>query len=65
MQIDQGAVAIIAVFLATQTGALIYFAGAVSATLRSHEKRIDKLESGAEKRAAAVAKLAAKEGVEV
>lgn len=39
----------IAVFLTAQTGALIYYAGVLSSTVRAHESRIDKVESKQEK----------------
>ena len=42
--LDMGAVTTIAVFIAAQTGALIYYAGSMREGFRQHEKRIDKNE---------------------
>jgi hypothetical protein len=36
---------VIGIFLAAQTGALIFFAGIVAATLRGHENRITSIEA--------------------
>ena len=43
--IDSNSIVAIAIFLATQTIALVYFAGTVRTSLDSHEKRLDILES--------------------
>lgn len=37
--------ATIAVFLATNTGALVFFAGVVVTMLKNHEKRLDNIEA--------------------
>jgi hypothetical protein len=45
VNIDQGAVAAIAIFLAAQTGALIFYSGFVSRTLSDHERRLNNIET--------------------
>jgi hypothetical protein len=44
MLTDQGAITAIIIFGATQTGALIFFAGIVATQLRNHDRRLDKVE---------------------
>jgi hypothetical protein len=45
MQFDQGAVAAICIFLAMQTGALIFYAGYVSRSLSDHDRRLNNMEA--------------------
>lgn len=59
------AIAAVCIFLATQTGALIFFAGVVSWTLRNHDKRLDKNEARCEGCLRVVTQLATKEGIEL
>ncbi len=50
------------IFGAAQTGALIYFAGVISATVRNHDARIEKLETGHLENLKAVSQLTGREG---
>jgi sensor domain CHASE-containing protein len=42
---DSNVAVTIAIFLAAQTGALIFYAGVMITMLRSHEKRLDNIEA--------------------
>ncbi|MGA9071857.1 MAG: hypothetical protein WB424_16460 [Terracidiphilus sp.] len=55
----------IALFIAAQTGGLIYFAGVVAATLRHHDDRLAQLETALRSNEKGVALLAGKEGVQI
>jgi hypothetical protein len=65
MHLDSGSVTTIAVFLAAQTGALIFYAGKLASTVGNHDRRLDKLESTQEKQTPVVAQLAMKEGIQL
>jgi hypothetical protein len=45
MQLDSTALATIGIFLAAQTGALIFFAGVVAAALKSYDHRLNIIEA--------------------
>jgi hypothetical protein len=65
MQLSSDAGATLAVFMAANTGALIFYAGAVWTMLKNHDKRLDKVESAQEKQTPVVAQLAMKEGIQL
>jgi len=64
MQIDQNAFVTLLVFVATQTGALIFFAGVVTVTLRGHGERLDKNDEWRDRTERTVIQLATREGIE-
>lgn len=57
-------VAVIAVFLAAQTGALVFFAGAVSVTLKMHARELKALNEFKEEAAETLTILRVREGIE-
>ncbi len=65
MILNADALAVIAIFLASQTGALIYFAGMVSVNLRSLLKWRDLREQKCEVCNRVVIQLATKGGIEL
>lgn len=62
---DAGAVIAVLIFLAANTGSMIYFAGIVTATLRDHDRRIGSTEEWRESRDRVIFQLAGKEGIDV
>jgi hypothetical protein len=62
---NQEALVMLIIFVATQTGALIYFAGVIAATMRDHEARLTKNEATDEKLLLLVAQLATREGIQI
>jgi len=65
MQIDQNAVATVVIFIAAQTGALVFFAGMVTVTLRNYGERITKTEERSERTELTLTKLASREGIDL
>lgn len=62
---DTGAIVALLIFGATQTGALVYFAGTVAATLRDHDRRLDVNEADHKALLKVTAQIAAKEGIQL
>ena len=65
MPLDPGAIAVLLVFAAMQTGALIFFAGAVTVTLRNHSERLNENEAKCEDCSRAIVRLVAREEFEL
>jgi hypothetical protein len=65
MQIDSGALIAVCLFGATQTGALVYFAGKVAETLRRHDDELNKLRLECAERRKVSYALAVKEGIQL
>jgi len=55
--VNSEAIVTVCIFLAAQTGALIFFCGGVSATLRDHNRRIKAVEEKSDSTALDVAQL--------
>jgi hypothetical protein len=64
MQLDQNAVVTIIVFIAAQTGALIFYAGAVFSMMRNHDRRLDKNEDRIDKLSTSVYTLNGRAGIQ-
>ena len=60
---DAGALTTVGVFIAAQTGSLIFFGGIVAATLRQHDRRLDKVENKCDGCSKVVAQIQVKEGL--
>jgi hypothetical protein len=62
---DASAFIELGIFMAAQTGALIYYAGKTSRTLADHDRRIDENEATSTKNAVDLAYLKGKEGLKL
>ncbi len=65
MQLDPDAITTIVIFIAAQTGALIFYAGVMLFTVRNHEKLLTDVEAKQEKTHTTVVKLATKENIAI
>jgi hypothetical protein len=65
LQLSPDAIATIVVFIAAQTGALIFFAGVVAFTLKNHDRRLTTNETDCKECRRTVIQLATKEGIEL
>jgi hypothetical protein len=64
MRLDPSAVATLIVFIAAQTGALIFYAGVMLTMMRDHDKRLDKGEDRTDRLSAAVYTLNGRAGIQ-